>query len=362
MTLLFADGFEGYTGGGNRTVLESVYSYNPAIDTSEAGVLTTGRVTGKCVFINESSSSQVAAITGHILNVSAMSSSATWIVGYAFEALRQDFHYIDDRGPMLQFRDSVNSAMVTVYISAGNVSVVTGQISSNTKIGLSTARLFTNVWHYFEIKVTFSTTSGAVVIKIDGEEVLNATGVTSPTMPGSGELKPTQIILGNGGTIIQMLTDDLYICDDQGTVNNDFLGDIGIRRLDPTVNGTTNQFTANTGDNFAAVNQDNPDGDTTYVESSTVGHNDLYVIDDASGTPATINALQVVATAKSDDGGTKGGRNMVLSNSLEGLGSEYALTSSYVPYQSIHETDPNGGAAWTEAGVNAAEIGIEVVS
>jgi len=361
MTLLFADGFEGYTGGGDRSVLDPVYDYNATINTTEAGVLTTGRVSGKCVFFKEASASQSIFMFGHELDVSTLSIDTTWIVGYAFTIPDPAFAPQNEtQSPTMQFLDSAGDAMVTVYIAGGNINVVTGQINSTTKIGLATARLFTNVWHYLEIKITFNVTSGAVVLKIDEQQVLSASGVTAPT--ASGELKPTVIKLGDGSTGKMTLMDDLYICDSLGSLNNDFLGDIGIRRLDSATDGTTNEFTSTEGNNFSAVNQDDPDGDSTYVESSTVGHNDLYTIDAVSGTPATINALQVVSTGKSDDGNPKGGRNMILSNSVEGLGPTYALTSTYVPYQSIHETDPNGGAAWTVGGVDAAEIGVEVVS
>ena len=361
MTLLFADGFEGYLGGGDRTVLDPIYDYY-RVDPEFAGVETSaiipGRVTGKCAWIYGSLVPTIFNdIYGHQLDVSALSSSTTWILGYAFMA-----YNVNDVGSTgsVEFRDSAGDAMVTVYVAGGNINVKSGSRNSATKIGFGSARVLSDVWHYLEIKVTFSVTSGAVVVRLDEEIVLSASGVTAPT--GSGDTKPTIIMFGGGYRLYYMLTDDVYIADDQGSINNDFLGDIGIRRLDPTSNGTNNDFTPLAGDNFAAVNQDDPDGDTTYVESSTVDHYDLYVIDDAPTGMATINALQVVSTGKSDDGNPKGGRNMVLSSATEGLGPTYALTSSYVPYLSIHETDPNGGAAWTEAGVNAAEIGVEVVS
>jgi len=356
MTLLFADGFDGYTGGGNRTVLDPIYTYDSGTSTTKAGVITLGRVTGKCAYIDQSVT-PTTKILGHTLNVSALSIDTTWIVGYAFK-VNASTH---GKPGLVQFRDSVGSDMLTVYAGSGNINVKSGALNSSTNIGFGSARVFSKVWHYLEIKVTFNVTSGAVVVRLDEETVLSASGVTAPT--GSGDTSPTSIEFGGESRHNNMYTDDLYIADGAGSLNNDFLGDIGIRRLDPTSNGTNNDFTPLApDDNFEAVNQDDPDGDTTYVESSTVDHYDLYVIDDAPTGMATINALQVVSTGKSDDGNPKGGRNMVLSSATEGLGSTYALTSSYVPYLSIHETDPNGGAAWTEAGVNAAEIGVEVVS
>ena len=366
MTLLLADGFEGYTTNGDRTVLDPVYDYTAlsGISVSEGGVVAEGRVSGKCSYLKNGNGVTDHA-AGHELLAASLTSDTTWIVGFAVYVDHNGFlGLIEPRIPLLQFHDSFGFVMTTFYMAAGNVNVVSGGLTSNTKIGFGTARLFTRVWHFIEMKVTFSITSGAVEVWVDGKQELSASGQTAPTV--SAEIIPTRAVICGSSRFRRILIDDLYICDSLGSFNTTFLGEIGIRRLDTTADGTTNDFTPNTGTNFEAVDEDDPDGDTTYVESSTVGHNDLYAIDDVASTPTSIAALQVVSTGKSDDGGAKGGRNMVLSNSIEGLGSTYDLTTSYVPYQSIYETDPDSGVAWVKGGVTGGvdrvEIGVEVVS
>ena len=364
MTLLFSDGFESYTTGGGRTELDPIYDYNAVIDTADANILNEGRVSGKCA-INRDGTNTFNRSFGHDIDAASLSSSGTWIVGFAVKYDQNNFSInTNQRMGLIQFRDSAQLPMVSIYISSGVFNVVTGGTLSTTKIGFTDVGILTNVWHYVELKVTFHLTSGAVVMQVDGQSVLSTTGITAPdtgTFPI--ETVPSYLTVGGTAARTRVLIDDLYVCDSAGSVNNDFLGDIGNRRLDATAEGTTNDFTPNTGtDNSALISETDRDDDTTYVESSTIGHNDLYVMENSPASPGTIAALQVWSTSKTDDGNPKGGSNMVLSGGFESLGGTEAITSAYLPYQSLHPTDPNGGAAWDETGVNAVEVGVEVVS
>lgn len=362
MTLLFADGFDGYTAGGDRTVLDPVYDFNGVIGTSRAGVSASGRVTGKCGY-TDVGYIQLATMFGFELDATLLTADSTIIIGFAVKVDENDFHAgSSSRLPLLHLLDSNGDGQTAIYISgSGNIKAVSGDVSSTDGIAFGTARMFSKVWHYVEMKVTLDIVSGAVEVRVDGETVISGSGQTSPGV--AAEAFATTLIFGGSNDSARVMVDDLYICDSQGSVNNDFLGEIGIRRLSPDADGATNDFTPlGGGDNYVEVDEDDPDGDTSYVESSTVGHQDLYGVDDLSSTPASIASLQVVATSKSDDGGAKSGKNYLSSSAVEGAGSAYALTSGYVPQQSIHELDPNTSAAWAEAGVNAVQVGMEVTA
>ena len=363
MTLLFADGFEGYTTGGDKTVLDTVYDYH-VTNPTHAGVAGTGRISGKCGF-SLNGFYNPTIVFGHNLVLSTLSSSSTWIIGFAMKC-DENFYGANFQlvNPLVQFVESSltlpSAAMLSVDIAGSTLNVVTGQANTGPKL-CSGGRLLAKRWHYVELKVFFHASTGTVELRVDGEVVGSGTGQT--TAPdGIGDNTPTYVSIGGSVFSRRVLFDDFYVCDSAGSVNNTFLGDIGIRRLDTTADGTTNNFTPLAGTNWEAVDEDDPDGDDTYVESSTVGHIDLYAIDDAGVTPAAINALQVISTGKKDDASAKGGRNRLLSGASSATGPTYALTTGYVPYQSLHETDPNTGVAWTEAGVDAVEVGVEVVS
>jgi len=361
MTLLFADSFEGYTAGGDRTVLDPVYGFPGVVATNSAGVVGTGRVSGKCAFIDVGYV-QLGDVYGFELDATALSADETWIVGFAFKVDENNFHKSGaSRLPLLQFQDSAGDEMVTFFIAGNNVNVVTGGIDSNTKIAIGTATLLSRTWHYVEMKVWFDTAAGVVGVWVDDEYVIGATGVTAPT--ASAEEFPTKLIFGCSNHSIRVLIDDLYICDSLGGYNNDVLGEMGIRRLSANADGSTSDFTPlGGGANYAEVDEDDPDGDTSYVESSTVGHQDLYGVENLASTPADIRAVQIVVTSKSDDGGAKSGQNYLRSDNKEEDGVAYALTDSYVPHQTIVEEDPKTRDPWVEAGVNAVTVGMEVTA
>jgi hypothetical protein len=78
--------------------------------------------------------------------------------------------------------------------------------------------------------------------------------------------------------------------------------------------------------------------------------------------PLTIHAVQVVAAAKKDDATTRTYRTNVKSSSTTANGATKALATSYQIFSDVFETDPATSAAWTESGVNAMQVGPEVVS
>jgi len=64
--------------------------------------------------------------------------------------------------------------------------------------------------------------------------------------------------------------------------------------------------------------------------------------------------------AKKDDSGTRGIAGMVRQDSTDYAGSSQVVSTSYVDYMDIRETDPATATAWTKAGFNSAEFGIKV--
>lgn len=381
MTLLFSDGFESYELGGDRTALESTYTYSKTaggygLNVSDVSVLGTGRVTGKCVSASSTHSAENIDIAlGHEIDVASLSSSSTWIVGYAMRCAASTFQspYSYNASPrigLIQFQDSDGVPMVSVFTrSVSNITAVTGDMRSvpvGSKLGSSDKSLLASVWHYVEFKITFSPTAGSVVVRVDGQEALNITGANTSGKELAGrvlETSPTKLVVGCTADGVPVWIDDLYVCDGSGSTNNDFLGDVGNRRLYPTANGTTNQFTASGGGlNYTYVDEEDVDDDATFVESSTAGDNDLYAISDPAVTPTDIVAFNVVVVAKSDDGGAKTGRNMILSGSTEGLGDIYSLSADYASYRALFPVDPATGTAWTSSGINNVEIGVEVVA
>ena len=75
-------------------------------------------------------------------------------------------------------------------------------------------------------------------------------------------------------------------------------------------------------------------------------------------TNQTIYAVQAVAAAMKDDSGAKTGASFVRHGGVNGDGAAFPLSAaSQLFVAHIAEKNPNGTVAWTEATVNAMEIG-----
>jgi len=127
-------------------------------------------------------------------------------------------------------------------------------------------------------------------------------------------------------------------------------------------NDSSVQFVPNTGStNFTQIDEISADGDTSYVQSATSGQVDLYGIAGLSFTPATINAIQVVARVKNPGPGTINHKVRCSSNAVTSDTASTVTPSSYQNTQLYVNQDPNTSAAWTPGNLTNAKFGVTVV-
>src|SRR5262245_27001658 len=79
-------------------------------------------------------------------------------------------------------------------------------------------------------------------------------------------------------------------------------------------------------------------------------------------TPDTVHAVQVTMVARKDDAEARQLRTKLKSGTTTADGATQGMATSYLPYGDLYETDPDTAMAWTPSGVNAMQVGIEVVS
>jgi hypothetical protein len=82
----------------------------------------------------------------------------------------------------------------------------------------------------------------------------------------------------------------------------------------------------------------------------------------ASFTPDTVHAVQVTMVARKDDAEARQVRTRLKSGTTTADGTTQGMATSYLPYGDLYETDPDTAMAWTPGGVNALQVGIEVVN
>ena len=226
-----------------------------------------------------------------------------------------------------------------------------------------TTVLSQDTFYYIELKVTISDSAGVIVLKINGATELN---LTSQDTRNGGNATADTITLGAGGqnnSAAIFSYDDLYICDGTGSApDNDFLGDCRVEASLPSGNGNSSQLVGSDADstnNYLLVDESAPNGDTDYVESSTVGNKDTYAMGNLASTSGTVYGVQPVPVAKKTDAGSRSIVSVVRLSSTEVDSAAKTLTSSYLILPDVRTTKPGGGA-WTITDWNNAEAGVKV--
>ena len=329
MTLLFADSFDHY-----NTTLQMARKWDGPCG---GAVLASGR--NRQAWLNP----------GTYKNINNL---ATVIVGQAILSPNGDQY----TGAFLSLRDG-GTVQVDMALNAnGSISVRRNGTTTLGTSAASTIRLST--WHYVELKVLINNTSGTVDVKVDGTNVLS---LSSQNTQQTANAYATTVNLDHiTGSLYR---DDFYICDANGTANNDFLGDIKVESLMPNSAGTTTQFTPSVGANYTCVDELISNDDTDYVESSTVGQIDLYNYESLATTNGTILAVQANLMAEKTDANVRQIReNCRVGATTYAAGTTFTLDSGYLDHRFIREVSPNTGVAWTIAEINASEWGIEVVA
>lgn len=116
--------------------------------------------------------------------------------------------------------------------------------------------------------------------------------------------------------------------------------------------------------NWYEVGQNPPQGNTSYVFDTTIGHEDLFTYPALSAPPSAIYAVAVKANVSKSDAGIKTISVRLKSGATDsaGSGGTQAPAATYGWMTSLYPSDPNTSAAWTLSALNAAQAGIKVES
>lgn len=236
-----------------------------------------------------------------------------------------------------------------------------GAYRGNTSLGTATVPEPIGSWVYLETYFKVHATTGRAVVRVNGATVIDYTGNTDNA--GTG-LVDTVRFAGQPDANTTFYVDDFYLLDNvdatatQGAPFNTFLGDVRVYELSPNGAGTDTQMAASSGANWTCVDE-KPYNATDYVQG-TVGQRDTYAVEDFS-TTGNILAVQAVAIAKKTDAGALSLKTAIRSGGNLYTGATTVLGASDATIATIHGVNPATSAAWTVAGVNAAEVGAEVV-
>lgn len=215
-------------------------------------------------------------------------------------------------------------------------------------------------WHYIEAKLIPGGASGHGWTQINGApDIVSAVGNF-----GAGVIDTFHCTYDADPWLTNPVRwDDVYVCDTSGSLNNDFLGDSHVETVYPNGDGAHSDWTPNSGStHWTQVDEAPPDGDTTYNGSGTLNAIDTYTMQDLSVIAGAIFGVQVTQHVRKADAALRQVKPVIRRSATDYLGAIETLSTSYVARAQLFETDPSTAAAWTVAGVNAAEFGSKVVT
>jgi hypothetical protein len=225
-----------------------------------------------------------------------------------------------------------------------------------TEIATTAESYDSSLWHFFEFQVTVRDgTDGAYELRHNESVVASLTGTGVDLADTASDGADVFGFAPDG------LTDDVYILDDQGTVNNDFLGDSCVSAVLPDGDGDVTDWTTSTG----ATHFDLVNALAGYVSSDTNSEKELF---DFAALPVTglgaIFGVMLVPTCQMEALGSRTLKTVYRDvGDTEGDGPSFVVNGvSAVDYPIIIEEDPVTATAWIKAGIDDGQFGVEVVS
>lgn len=225
--------------------------------------------------------------------------------------------------------------------------------AANAIVGLSTKVAFeAGVGHYVELGVNCHPTNGQIIVRVDGEELINVTN----TNTGTGAQEVTVMGIGGGNTAQY---DDLYVSyDDAGGIS--FFDDVVIQAISPNGAGNYSEWTGVSSTNYENVDE-KPASFSDYNETDVVNEIDTFTFPDLTFT-GTVKGVQIVVYAKKSDVEIRAIQGVCRISGTDYLSAntEYLSTAASF-YRFVWADNPATSAAWTKAEVNSAEFGYKLV-
>jgi hypothetical protein len=219
-------------------------------------------------------------------------------------------------------------------------------------------------WHYIECGLLVADSGGVFELRQDGVTILTFTGDTR----NGGLAIIDRVSWASRTNGLNYRIDDVYILNEQGSLNNNFLGDTRVFPLYPEDNGNYSELVgsdADSVDNYLLVDEVFTPDITDYVASEIVDDMDTYVFEDLPVNVGTIRGVEVRMHASKSDTGTKQIRSVTRRGGSDSFGPDHVLAAIplYQTHHDIQEEDPHAGpGAWTIPNVNDTEWGAAVRS
>lgn len=270
------------------------------------------------------------------------------------------------RQVLCDMRDSDNLVQITLYV------MTTGQLRVETGSGYDASSLLpimkVGAYQSIQFKVNIHATTGSFEVRIDNETVVfdeATTGLnTDPTGFGSiGQFVIGGNNAGGSGTSPEFTIDDLFVLNDDGIINNDFVGDKQAFLLLPDADEAAQDWSfTGAASAWEAISEVPADGDTSYIEATAVNDVSEFGLEDIATSIINIIGVQMTHVARKLDAGAATLQGSLISNAAVATGADRVITENYTHWNDVIEQNPDGPVNWTPASWNAATYRIEKTS
>ena len=291
MAVKFVEGFEGHTNSGQLARRYATFSGSFSTQT--------GRTFG-----NAASPASAQATSKSLGNAD------TWILGFGLKMTGHNSQ-IDDNNNGLYLEDGAAEQFHVGFLSTSGVGFRVKLFRGGTELA-TTGDFAFNVWHYFELKVTINNTTGSYELRRNGVVEFSDTNANTAA---NGNTGADVFAWRFGNNIAQAHFDDLYLCDDQGGVNDDFLGPQIVEAIEVIGNGATSdwindQSGVSDANNYTQVDDAGnlaPDdvGAGGTVSSDTNAQRQLFQMGDLVNVNGNVTAVVVEAQLAMASAGTR---------------------------------------------------------
>jgi hypothetical protein len=259
-------------------------------------------------------------------------------------------------GPILRLYDGPTLGVSFNYNGSGEIQAYCGY--SYALLGTTSgAGLAQGTWSYVEVMVKCHATAGTVEVRVNGVTKLSLTGVN--TKAGADNYHNVVELAAANGWIPTY--DDWYVCDNSGSLNNNFLGDVQVGLLLPNAAGDAAGWTGSGGGAHYGYVDENPlDSDTSYVETNQSGAEELWNYQDPVSCPSVLG-VQVNTDCRETDAESFCLKTVIKSGATSSAGTPEVIGSlGYLTQSRVCQTDPNTGSLWTPATLAAAQFGLQL--
>jgi hypothetical protein len=261
---------------------------------------------------------------------------------------------------VLSFWGDANTTQhISVVLNAAGLVEVRRGNNSGTLLATGTTMVPAGVWTYLEARVTIADSGGIVKIRLNGAaaDEINFSGDTK----NAGTNSTIDAVTFSGASAADNFA-DWYILNTAGSQNITWLGDVAVRTLVPTGDGTSSGLTGSDGDSIANwQNVDElPASGADFNGSATSGLRDTYALADLPASVTTVFGVVVAASLFKSDAGSGAAKIVTRSGGTNYAPNTYTLNTTPTEYVELQEVDPATAVAWTPSGVNALEVGMEV--